>query len=69
MKNLKVIIIMIAVLMVFNASASEQQHFPNKTFNISEQADTIPDGLHQEQQTLISFEIATNYCEKKAEDT
>jgi hypothetical protein len=69
MKILKVIIIMTVLLMVFNASASELQHFSNEPFNVSEQTDDTPDVLHQEQQTLVSFEITTSYCEQEIEDT
>ncbi len=69
MKILKVIIIITVLLMVLNASASELQHLSNEPFNVSEQAEKIPNDLHQEQQTLVSFEITTSFCEKEAEDT
>ena len=69
MKILKVIIIMTVLLMVFNASASELQHFSNEPFNVSEQAEKIPNALNQEQQTLVSFDITTSYCEQEIEDT
>jgi hypothetical protein len=69
MKILKVVIIITVLLMVLNASASEYQYFSNDPVNNSVQADNIPNVLHQEQQTLVSFEITTNYCEEEIEDT
>ena len=55
--------------MVLNASASEFQYISNDPVNNSEQADDIPNVLHQEQQTLVSFGITTDYCEKEVKDT
>ncbi len=69
MKKLKVIIIIITILMVFNASASELQEFIIEPVTVSGQTNTMPVVEKQEQPPIILLdEGATNYCEEKTEN-